>query len=99
MAMKAMIPGVFAVALMGCAGVSDVVPAGNGTYMVAAHGTIGLSSGSAQKARAYEEASDFCQGKHLTFQPIDTTENEGDGLNKAASAEVEFRCVSAGTIK
>jgi hypothetical protein len=67
--------------------------------MVAAHGTIGLSSGSAQKARAYEEASDFCQGKHLTFQPIDTTENEGDGLHKAASAEVEFRCVSSGTTK
>jgi hypothetical protein len=84
---------VAALMLAACAGVSDVVPAGNGTYMVAAHGTIGLSSGSAQKARAYEEASDFCQGKHLTFQPIDTTENEGD-FNKSASAEVEFRCVA-----
>jgi hypothetical protein len=45
MAMKAIILSVFAVALTGCAGVSDVVPAGNDTYMVAAHGTIGLSSG------------------------------------------------------
>ena len=82
-----------ATVLGGCAGVSDVVPAGNGTYMVTAHGAIGQSSGAAQKARAYEEASDYCQHLRRTFEPIDSSENESD-IGRAASAEVEFRCVA-----
>jgi hypothetical protein len=48
-------------AMTGCAGTSgEVVPTGKDTYMVASHGTMGWSSGPAQKAKAFEIANAYC---------------------------------------
>jgi hypothetical protein len=76
-----------------CAGVTHVVSTGPDTYMVASHGTMGWSSGPAQKAKAFEEASDYCNrmGKQMTS--IDSNETER-GFGKIASGEVKFRCIA-----
>jgi hypothetical protein len=56
-----------ALASAGWACTTHVVPTGSGTYLVAAHGTMGWSSGPAQKAKAFEEAAAYCKesGKEL----------------------------------
>jgi hypothetical protein len=81
-------------ALTACAGATNVVPEGHDTYMIASHGTMGWSSGSAQKAKALEEADAYC--KQLGKQ-MDVT-NESDtgpgGFGKISSGEVHFRCVA-----
>lgn len=76
----------------GCAGVTDVVPTGKDTFMVASHSTMGWSSGPAQKAKAMQDAGQYCakQGKQL--QVISTNEQPG-GFGQIASGEVHFRCV------
>jgi hypothetical protein len=79
--------------LAGCAGATHVVATGPGTYMVASHGTMGWSSGPAQKAKAFEEAGDYCKKVGEEMQPINSSETEG-GFGKIASGEVDFRCVA-----
>lgn len=82
--------------LAGCAGTTgQVVPTGQGAYMIANHGTMGWSSAGAQKAKAYEDANAFCAKQSKTVETI--TERETDsGFGKIASAEVQFRCVAPG---
>lgn len=79
-------------ALAGCAGVTDVVPTGTDTYMIASHGVMGWSSGAAQKAKAFQEADAYCRGRGLQVQSVNASETAG-GFGKIASGEVEFRCV------
>jgi hypothetical protein len=80
--------------LIGCAGVTDVVPTGPDTYMVAAHGTMGWSSGPAQKAKAFQDADEFCRKQGKRVEEISSAETPG-GFGKIASGEVRFRCVTA----
>jgi hypothetical protein len=82
------------VALAGCAGVTDVVPVGDGVFMVANHGVMGWSSGPAQKAAALQKAGEYCNGKGLELQTISATDSGPGGFGKISSAEVQFRCVS-----
>jgi uncharacterized protein YceK len=49
--MRAALVLIIATLLAGCAGVTHVVSTGPDTYMVASHGTMGWSSGPAQKAQ------------------------------------------------
>jgi hypothetical protein len=83
--------------LAGCAGTTHVVPAGSGTYMIAAHGTMGWSSGPAQKAKAFEEAEDYCKQSGKELQIIDATDTGAGAYGKISSAEVHFRCVTTTT--
>ena len=84
---------IIAAPLVGCAGATHVVSTGPGTYMVASHGTMGWSSGPAQKAKAFEEANDYCKKLGREMQPINSSETES-GFGKIASGEVDFRCVA-----
>jgi len=86
------LPTLLVVLVAGCAGVTHVVSTGPDTYMLASHGTMGWSSGSAQKAKVIEEASAYCNDKGKVLQVIRSSEEPG-GFGKIASAEVEFRCV------
>ncbi|MGB9331338.1 MAG: hypothetical protein WCB10_11255 [Steroidobacteraceae bacterium] len=86
-------------ALGGCAGTTHVVPAGSDTYMIAAHGTMGWSSGPAQKAKAFEEAADYCKQSGKEFETIDATDSGAGTWGKISTAEVHFRCVSAAAPK
>jgi hypothetical protein len=82
--------------LAGCGGVTHVVATGPDTFMVASHGTMGWSSGPAQKAKAFEEATNYCKGLGKEMRPISSNETPS-GFGKIASGEVEFRCVQPGT--
>jgi hypothetical protein len=86
-------------ALAGCAGTTHVVSTGSDTYMVAADGTMGWSSGPAQKAKAFEEASAYCKQSGKVIETIDATDTGAGTWGKISSAEVHFRCVSPATPK
>jgi hypothetical protein len=66
------------------AGVTHVVSTGPDTYMVASHGTMGCSSGPAQKATAFEEATDYRQKLGKQMQPIDSRETQSGSGRIAA---------------
>lgn len=78
--------------LAGCAGVThQIVPAGGDSFMIASHGTMGWSSGSAQKAKALEEAAAYCRTIGKPLEVVTSSQTEG-GFGRIASAEVQFRC-------
>ena len=77
-----------------CAGVTDVVSTGKDTYMVASHGTMGWSSGGAQKAQAFTQADAFCKKVGKQMQVISESDSGSGGFGKISSGEVSFRCVA-----
>lgn len=81
------------VAVTSCAGVTGVVKTGPDTYMVANHGTMGWSSGPAQKARAIQTAGAHCSTLGKQLEIISEAETPG-GFGQIASAEVHFKCVA-----
>jgi hypothetical protein len=83
------------IAVSSCAGSNHVVPTGQGTYMIAEHGTMGWSSGPAQKAKAFEEAQAYCQQTGKQLETISATDSGAGGFGKISSAEVQFRCVAS----
>lgn len=89
-------PRFFCIAMVfmfvGCAGVTDVVKTGPETYMVASHGTMGWSSGPAQKAKAYQSAEAYCNTLGKQVEPISSSETPS-GFGRIASGEVHFKCV------
>lgn len=89
--MKYMLSVFVAIGLSACAGITDVVSIGGGSYMVASHGTMGWSSGPAQLAKAMQDAGKFCGAKGLDLSVISATDTPG-GFGKIASGEVKFRC-------
>lgn len=81
-------------ALVGCAttGTEGVVQVGPDQYMIGSLGKFTDFSGSAVKARLYQEAGKFCADKGRILSPINST-GQDSGLGTYASAEVHFRCV------
>lgn len=83
---------VVALLAQGCAGVTDVVKTGPDTYMVASHGTMGWSSGSAQKAKAFQAADEYCNSLGKQVESIRSSETPS-GFGQIASGEVHFKCM------
>ena len=82
-----------ALSAVGCAGVTEVVPSGNDTYFVASHGTMGWSSGGAQKAAAIVKANEFCQNQSKQMEIVSASDSGNGGFGKISSGEVHFKCV------
>jgi hypothetical protein len=80
-----------AIALTGCASVTDVVSTGPETYLVASQGVIGNGSGAVQKADALKAANAYCTKKSKLVRVLDA-KTEEPHFGKAPSAEVSFRC-------
>ena len=87
-------PAVAILALSGCAGVTNVVPEGPDRFMVASHGTMGWSSGSAQKAKALEEADAYCKKLGKQMDVVSESDSGPGAFGKISSGEVHFRCVA-----
>jgi hypothetical protein len=87
---------VVAAATVGCTGATDVVPTGAETYMVTSHGT-GPSSAPEQRAKAFEEAREYCEKAGKKFETIRVIDSGPVGDGKTSTAEVHFRCVTAAT--
>jgi hypothetical protein len=49
----------------------------------------------AQKAKALEDANDYCKQQNKEVETITDRETDS-GFGKIASAEIEFRCVAPG---
>ena len=81
-------------ALTACAGATNVVPEGRDAYMVASHGVMGWSSGSAQKAKALEEADAYCKQHGKQMEVVNESDSGPGGFGKISSGEVHFRCVA-----
>jgi glycerol-3-phosphate cytidylyltransferase-like family protein len=77
--------------IAGCASVSDVVPTGPDTFMVAAHGIDGNGSGAAQKAIALKAANAYCQARTKQMQVV-RIESVEPFFGRPPSADVQFRC-------
>jgi hypothetical protein len=89
---RAMVLGIFA----GCVGTTDqVVPTGHGTFMIPSQGLMGWSSGSAEKAKAFEDAAAYCMKLGKEVETVLASESEG-GFGGLATPEIEFRCVPPG---
>ena len=78
-----------------CGSVSDVVTVGQDTYMVESHGVVGNGSSSAEKVKAYQAASRYCQSFGRELQPVSTRQVDS-GFGKAPAAELTFRCLAKG---
>jgi len=81
--------------LFGCAGVTDVVSTGSDTYMVASHGTMGWSSGGAQKANAFTQANEFCQKMNKKMEVISSSDSGTGSFGKISSGQVSFKCIAS----
>lgn len=79
--------------LSACAGVTDVVSTGPDTFLVASHGTMGWSSGGAQKAKAIQQAGDYCRERGKRMELVQARETSQGGFGQIAAGEVEFRCL------
>ena len=84
------------VCICGCAtGTGGVVQIGPDTYMIGGLGKFTDFSGSAVKARLYQQAAEFCRSKGGVMVPVNSTA-EDSKPGQYASAEIQFRCVPAG---
>lgn len=79
----------------GCAttGTEGVVNIGPDLYMIGGQGGFTDFSGSAVKARFYQQAQQFCSQRNRVMQPVNST-GQDSGYGTYASAEVQFRCVA-----
>ena len=80
------------VGLVGCGTVLDVVSIDAETYMVGSHGVLGNGSSAAEKAKAIQAASTFCQNQLKTVQVVQI-ESVDPFFGRAPSADVRFHCV------
>lgn len=90
---------VVVVGISGCGGSTDVVPTGLDTYMVASQGTTAGSSGSAQRAKAFEEAREYCERSGKQLETISVIDSGPGSYGQSSSAEVHFRCATAAAPK
>lgn len=80
--------------MAGCAttGTNGIVPIGADMYMIGGQGGFTDYSGSAVKARFFQDASRYCAEKNKIMVPVNSTGQDA-GYAQYASAEVQFRCV------
>lgn len=67
---------------------------GPDTYMIA-NSEWGFSSGSYQKAKAMNEASEYCKSIGKELLPISSRQNDVS-FGKTPAAEVQFKCLPPG---
>lgn len=72
--------------LASCVSVTDVVPAGKDTYVVAGDDSGDVISGSSIKTNLYKKANSFCESMGKKILPL----NESTRIH---SAELRFRCL------
>jgi hypothetical protein len=86
----AMVFGLFA----GCVGTThQIVRTGHGTFVIPNQDLMGLSAGSAEKAKAFEDATAYCRALGKDIETVLASESEG-GVGGLAPPEIEFRCVA-----
>jgi hypothetical protein len=86
----------FSLALVtGCQSVSEVVPAGNGTYMVDSEVRGGFSSWAEVRALTLTRANEYCFGQGKEMVQIDSKTRGARGWTPQ-EVELTFKCVESG---
>ena len=84
------------VGLVGCAINSGVVPVGKDTYMVSRQAATGFTGSGKLKARALQEASQFCEKQGKKLQTVSFSETKPPYiLTNFPKAEIQFMCLDA----
>jgi putative hemolysin len=78
--------------LAGCQSVSNVVPAGNGAYMVGSEVRGGFSSWAEVRALTLNRASEYCANQGKEMEAVDSKTRGARGWTPQ-EAELTFRCV------
>jgi hypothetical protein len=81
-----------AMLLSGCQTVSEVVPAGNGTYMVGSEVRGGFSSWAEVRALTLNRANEYCMTQNKDMEQVDSKTHGARGWTPQ-EAELTFRCV------
>lgn len=94
--MKRIIVIAASVLLAGCFSSSGPVKTGPDTYYITKKDAGGgLVSGEGSKAKLLKEANAFCEQQGKQIQVVDAEAHRGIPFARIASAEVNFKCVSA----
>lgn len=81
----------------GCASNSGVVPISQDTFMVSRQAATGFSGLGNLKAKAYQQAAQFCTSSGKTLQPVHTNESQPPYiLGNFPRVELEFMCLTDG---
>lgn len=81
-----------ALLLASCGGMSKVVSAGKGTYMVSAGGGIYEQNPSAIREEVYQAANAHCASMGKTMEPVATDERPYVLGRNTASISLTFTC-------
>jgi len=84
---------IFTILLSGCSS-TGVVPAGDGTLMIAKTDGAPATSGAEVTADLYREAHDYCEKRQMDFKTISVDEKDWKAFVRLASSKVEFRCIN-----
>ncbi len=84
----------FVLLLTACVSVSNVVPAGKDTWMVAGSNSR-IGADAIMKADLYKTAADFCAGQDKIFTPVSMNYIHLV-IGRPASADLTFRCLVEG---
>ena len=76
--------------LGGCVSASQVIPSGNGSYVVIGHASGGLNAGKGHSA-ALLAASNYCADRHETMSLV-SMDTQGLASVGGESVAVSFRC-------
>lgn len=83
----------------GCVGTTDqIVPTGHGTFIIRSQDLMGLSSGSTEKAKAFQDGAAYCRKLDKEIETVLASEAEG-GFGGLAAPVIEFRCVPSGGVE
>lgn len=85
----------FALLVTGCQSVSEVVPAGNGTYLVGSEVRGGFSSWTEVRALTLRRANEYCSSQGKEMVQVDSKTRGARGWTPQ-EAELTFKCVEPG---
>ena len=87
MKIKILSAGVSSLLVVACASITDVVPAGKDTYVIAGDGgSYQATSGASLKTSLYKEANAHCETMGKKLLPLDES-------TFSHAAELRFRCL------
>lgn len=89
--MKALVGILFVGLLAGCQSVSEVVPTGQGTYLVGANVRGGMKSDAEVTAISIRRGTEFCAAMGKRFELVNASNSGTQGWTPQQS-QVMFRC-------
>jgi hypothetical protein len=78
----------------GCATKPEIAGDGPDGYRIVAVGGTGFASSGSMKKKNYAQATEFCRGKDLVVETIDSDSKQARPLGGFPEATLRFKCVA-----